>query len=184
MAKNFTKSLMASEDVRSMLYSGVFFDGTDEAEIHDGALVVEGDMMEHSVYAGLKDPNVHKITAPTADTAAVGIVDYVGVSHGDIAGNDYREGIKTYGLAAPAGARVRVRRPAKHDTGYFSADCFASAPTVGQYAVPTANSTLWTPAASASTTKTCIKIEYAKDVVTGTVNADTEYFVTFVNVID
>ena len=62
MAKNFSKSLMASEDIQSLMYTGVFFDGSDtEAECHNGALVVKGGIMDHSVYEGMKDPNVRKI---------------------------------------------------------------------------------------------------------------------------
>ena len=49
-------------------------------------------------------------------------------------------------------------------------------------AVPTADSTLWTPSVSAATDKTCIKIEYEKAVTEGMVNSGKEYFVTFVNV--
>lgn len=183
MAKNFTKSLMMSEDVQSMLYTGRFYDGEgNPAECHNGALVVKGAMEDHSVYAGVKDPNVYKITAPAADTDEVHVVDYVDVSHGDIMDVRYREGIKTFGISAPAGADIRVRIPAKHDTGYFAEDNFVSAPTVGQYAVPTANGTLWTPVAAKATDKTCIKIEFEKNTTQGMVNTGKEYFVTFVNV--
>lgn len=184
MAKNFYKSLMMSEDVQSMLYSGVFVDVDDnEAECHNGAIVVQGDMADHSVYAGLKDPNVFKIAAPVADTDEVAIVDYVDVSRGEIMGVEYREGIKTYGLVAPKGKKVRVRRLAKHDTGYFSADNFVSTPAVGEYAVPTAGDTLWTPVAEAATDKTCIKIHFSKPTTLGMVNTGVDYFVEFVNVV-
>ena len=184
MAKNFFASCMASEDVRSLKYTGIFKNGGALAEIHDGALVVRGAMADHDVYAGLKDPNKFEIAAPTANTAAVDVVDYVGRSKGQIMGVTYADGIKTFGLVAPAGAPVRVRVPRKHDTGYFAADNFATEPTVDQYAIPTANSTLWTPVAAIDTAKTCIKIEFATDVTEGNVSTGKEYFVTFVNVID
>lgn len=184
MAKNFFASCMASEDVRSLKYTGVFFANNAEAEIHDGALVVKGDMMDHDVYAGLKDPNKYKIAAPAAATDPVDVVDYVDRSHGEIMGVNYREGIKTFGLVAPAGTPVRVRHPQKHDTAYFAADNFASAPTEGKFAVATAGSTLWTPANAIDTTKTCIKIEFAKPVTEGMIETGKEYFVTFVNVIE
>lgn len=184
MAKNFYKSLMMSEDVQSMLYSGVFVDAEgNEAECHNGAIVAQGDMADHSVYTGMKDPNVFKIAAPVSDTEEIGIVDYVDVSHGEIMGVDYREGIKTYGLIAPKGRRVRVRRLAKHDTGYFSADNFVSKPTEGQYAIPTAGDTRWTPVADVAADKTCIKIHFAKATTEGMINTGTDYFVEFVNVI-
>ena len=183
MAKNFTKSLMASEDIQSLLYTGIFFDGDDKAECHNGALVVKGEVMEHSVYEGLKDPNVRKITAPAATTDEVHVVDYVDVSSGDIAGVRYREGIKTFGLVAPAGREVRVRIPMKHDTGYFAADNFVGTPEAGKFAIPTAGSTLWTVVDALDDTATCIAIEFEKDTTEGMVNTGKEYFVTFVNVI-
>ena len=78
MAKNFYKSLMMSEDVQSMLFTGIFVDGEGkEAECHNGAIVVKGAMADHGVYAGLKDPNVFKIAAPAADTDKLCVVDYV-----------------------------------------------------------------------------------------------------------
>lgn len=183
MAKNFRKSVMASETVHTLEYTGRFYDnGGNPAECHNGALVVQGAMEDHSVFDGLKDPNVYKITAPAADTDEIHVVDYVDVSHGEIMGVMHREGIKTYGISAPAGADIRVRIPKKHDKGYFAEENFATPPTVGQYAVPTADSTLWTPSASKVTDKTCIKIEYEKAVTEGMVNSGKEYFVTFVNV--
>ena len=184
MAKNFSKSLMASEDIQSLMYTGVFFDGSDtEAECHNGALVVKGGIMDHSVYEGMKDPNVRKITAPKAQTDEVHVVDYVDVSSGDIAGVRYRDGIKTFGLVAPAGKEVRVRIPMKHDTGYFAAENFVGTPAAGKFAVPTANSTLWTVVDAADSTSTCIAIEFEKNTTEGTVNTGKEYFVTFINVI-
>lgn len=184
MAKNFVKSLMASEDIQSLMYTGVFFNDADEkAECHNGALVVKGEVMDHSVYEVLKDPNVRKITAPTEKTDEVHVVDYVDVSSGDIMGVRYREGIKTFGLVAPAGREVRVRIPMKHDTGYFAADNFKGTPEAGKFAVPTAGSTLWTVVDEIDTSATCIAIEFEKNTTEGMVNIGKEYFVTFVNVI-
>lgn len=184
MAKNFFASLMASEDVQSLIYRGVFYTGESKAEVHDGALVVQGAMQDHDVYTGLKDPNSYAITAPTAATDPVHVVDYVDVSHGDIMGVNYREGVKTFGLTCPAGVGTRVRIPRKYDSAYFADGNFATAPSVGQYAIPTANSTLWTPASEAATDKTCIKIEFEKDVTEGMVNNGKEYFVRYINVVE
>ena len=184
MAKNFTKSLMASEDIQSLLYTGVYFDADgNKAECPNGALVVKGDMMAHNVYEGLMDPNVYAISAPTSSSDEIGIVDYVDVSYGDIMNVRYREGIKTFGIPVPKGKETRVRVPMKHDTGYFAEGNFESKPTVGQYAVPTEGSTGWTPVAEKATDKTCVKIEFEKATVEGMVNTGTEYFVRFVNVI-
>ena len=185
MEKNFFASCMISEDVRTKLYTGYFFDGEDKAaEIHDGALVVRGEMLDHDVFDGVKDPNKYKITAPAAATAPVDVVDYVDVSGGNIMGVRYREGIKTFGLVCPAGFPTRVRILGKWDTAYWAEGNFASTPTVGEYAIPTANDTVWTPVSAIDTAKTCIKIEFVKDVIEGQANTGKEYFCTVVNVVD
>lgn len=183
MASNFRKGLMASEDVRSLLVTGAYVSGGARAICPDGAVVVIGDLVNSSVYTSVLDLNVHSIAAPAAITDSVAIVDYDGISQGTIQGVVYRDGVKTYGLAVPADRTTRVRRLIKGDTGWFGSSNFASTPTVGQYAIPTASATTWTPAASAVTTSTCIKIESSKPVTEGAVNTDTEYFCTFVNVL-
>ena len=124
----FQKNLMASEDVQSFLGSGVFYDGGNTAAIHDGAAVVIGDLEDHAVYSGIKDINVRKITASSAATDVVAIVDYTNRSEGDIMGNTYREGVQTAGLEAPAGKVVRYRILAKHDSFYLATGNF-----VGQF---------------------------------------------------
>lgn len=181
MARNFFGSLMASEKLPSLIYRGVFYNGATKAEVHDGALVVRGAMEDHDVYTGLKDINSYAISAPVADTDKVDIVDYVDVSHGEIMGVFYREGIKTFGLTCPAGVGTRVRIPMVGDTFYIAEDNFASEPTVGEFAVPTAGSTLFTPAAAAATTKFCVKVEAEKAVTQGAVNTGKEYFCRVVN---
>lgn len=178
--KIFQKNLMASEDVQSFLGTGVFYNGDETAEIHDGAAVVVGDIEAHSVYANMKDVNVRKITAPKAATDVVAIVDYVNRSEGDIMGNTYREGIQTAGLVAPAGKQVRYRILAKGDSFYLGTDNFAGAPEVGKYAIPTANDTVWTINDVATTEGVCLKIETTKPLTEGAVNTDTLYFCTVV----
>lgn len=176
----FQKNLMASEDVQSFLGSGVFYDGGSTAAIHDGAAVVIGDLEDHAVYSGIKDINVRKITAPSAATDVVAIVDYTNRSEGDIMGNTYREGVQTAGLEAPAGKVVRYRILAKHDSFYLATGNFVGVPAEGKYAIPTANSTLWTVAEEATTDGVCLKIETKKPLTEGTVNTDTLYFCTVV----
>ena len=179
---NFRKGLMASEDIRTMLVTGAFYKDGERAEVMDGALVTIGDLEDHSIYEGEKDLNTRKIEAPAADTDPVGIVDYDGVSQGAIMDVLYRDGVKTYGLTCPATEKTRVRKLMKGDTFWTDEGNFASAPTVGQYAVPTASDVKWTPAGSAETTKTCVKVELKRSVTEGTVNTHTEYFCTVVNV--
>ena len=88
----FQKVQMASEDVKSYLGTGVFYKENKEAPIHDGAVVVMGDLVDHDAYAGMKDINTRKITAPKAVTDKVVFVDYVGVSQADVMGVTYRIG--------------------------------------------------------------------------------------------
>ena len=180
MAKNFYKSNMMSEDVQSMLFTGIFVDGEGkEAECHNGAIVVKGAMADHGVYAGLKDPNVFKIAAPAADADKICVVDYVDVSRGEIMGVNYREGIKTYGIHAPAGARVRVRKLADGDTGYFAGDNFIGAPDAGKFAVATAGDTRLTVVGTAPEGKPYFEIHFAKNTTEGMVNTGKDYFVEF-----
>lgn len=88
----FEKVLMASEDVKSYLGTGVYRASDENAEIFDGALVTVGALMDHDAYAGMKDINVRTLGQPTAITDPVCIVDYVGVSEAMVNGVLYRVG--------------------------------------------------------------------------------------------
>ena len=56
MTKVFSKALMMSEDVQSYVGSTKFYAADAPAEIHDGAFVVLGDLVDDGVYgAGSKD---------------------------------------------------------------------------------------------------------------------------------
>lgn len=180
--KIFQKNLMASEDVKAYLGTGVYYKEDAKAAIHDGAIVVVGDIEDHSVYAGIKDVNVRKLTAPAATTDKVVIVDYVGVSHGKIMGNNYREGIKTAGLSADAGEQVRYRVPQIGDTFYLGAENFDTAPTAGQFATVTVDDTILTVGADAPAEGFGVKIETTKALTEGTVDTSTLYFCTVVSI--
>lgn len=180
--KIFQKNLMASEDVKAYLGTGVFYKGAKQESIHDGAIVVVGDLEDHSVYAGIKDVNVRKLTAPAAATDKVVIVDYVGVSNGEIMGNTYREGVKTAGLTAPKGERVRYRVPQVGDTFYLGTGNFDKAPTIGQFAGVTATDTILTVEESAPVSGFGVKIEDKKTLTEGTVDTDTLYFCRVVSI--
>lgn len=174
--KLFQKVLMASEDVQSLARPGKFYAEENIASIDDGAVVVMGGFEDHEVYAGMKDLNVRKMTAPEADTDRVVVVDYVGVSEADVQGVRYRIGEKTAGIPAPAGAVVRTRTLITDDMFWVGADNFVSTPTVGQFAIPTASDTRWTPAASDDApTKTTIEIIAEADIITGMVTAGKKY---------
>lgn len=87
------KIQMASEDVKSYLHTGVFYNTGDvPADVGDGAIVVVGDLLAHDVYTGMKDLNKRKITAPTEKTDRVAIIDHVGISEADVMGVNYRVG--------------------------------------------------------------------------------------------
>lgn len=168
--ETFYKALMASEDVKSYLGSTKFQDAAGEyADIHDGALVVLGDLAINNAYgADVKDDNVYLSKAPTADTDPVVIVDISEVSQGIIAGNNYKIGIKAVGLKQMAGFPARYRVPMKHDRFWISGDNFVSDPTIGKFAIPTANDTKLTPSEEdASATKFCVKIIDKRDFTVG-----------------
>lgn len=182
MAKQvFWKNLMSSEYDGSKLVNGKFYNAEDDAaEIHDGALVVLGDLEESTIYTGVKEYNTRKITAPVEVTDDVAIVDISNVTAGDIAGVTYRDGIKGTELVVAAGKPSRVRKLAKGDTFWVASGNFVSKPTEGKYAVPTANSTLFTPVSDKAVSGTCFKVEYSKPLVEGAVNTDTMYLCTVV----
>jgi hypothetical protein len=63
----------------------------------------------------------------------------------------------------------------------LGADNFVSAPTVGQFGIPTAGSGLVTPSVTVSTTKFCIKIEEAVVIPFGMNKSINAYKVRVVN---
>lgn len=171
----FEKILMASEDVKSYLGTGVYEDSGVKA-IHDGAVVVVGDLRDHDAYQGMKDINTRTLNKPTAITDKVAFVDYVGVSEVDVMGNIYRVGDKVCGLVAPAGAKVRYRIPQVGDMFWLAEGNFVSKPTVGEYAKTTASDTRLTAASTQDEDgATYVKIEATKPLVMGTVEPDTLY---------
>ena len=173
------KIQMASEDVKSYLHTGVFYDNDVQAPVADGACVVVGDLEDHDTYKNMKDINARKITAPKAQTDKVSIVDYVGVSQANVMGVTYRIGDKTAGLGALAGERVRVRDLKSIDEFWLSTGCFKGTPEAGKYAVPTANDTLWSVVDSPVEGAVNLKIETSKTLITGMVNdADMLFYCT------
>ena len=180
MANNETMrcALMASESVQSYLVSVKYKANGEYAEIHDGALVVLGELAPNDPYNvgmrngveinGYKDDNVYIATAPEAATDDVVIVDLAEVTQGPIAGNVYKMGIKLFGLVGEAGMPVRARIPMKHDKFWLSTDCFTGDVTVGQYAVPAAaGDTHFAPAATKPASGFCVAIEDSRDFVAG-----------------
>lgn len=177
----FYKGKMASEDVGSYLGSTRYQESGTDAIITDGALVTLGNLAPNAPYNigdvdDAVDYNVFLSAPPTAATDPVVIVDISNVSNGVIAGNNYKIGIKLVGLTVEAGYPVRYRVPVKGDLYWVSDGCFASTPTVGQFAIPTANGTKHTPAASNPEDGSyCVKILTKKGFTSGSSNIGTMY---------
>ena len=139
-------------------------------------MVEIGDLIDHEVYKGLKDMNTREIK-PYAGTGRVGIVDYVGVSKGEIMGVVYSEGVKTCGLPCPAGAHTR---PKVGDEFYLGEDNFESTPTAGQFAIAGSDGQ-WAPSAVAATDKLCVKVEFGKDKIIGVKNEGKKFYCTVIH---
>lgn len=172
--QNFEKILMASEDVKSYLVSGVC-----ETELFDGAVVKIGDLVDHEVYAGLKDMNTRSIEVGYEAGKRYGIVDYVGVSEGEIANVLYREGVKTAGLPVPAGRATRVRIPQVGDEFFLGDGNFSAAPTAGSVYVPTAEGLF---EAGTEGNGLAIKVEFETNKIVGQVNDSKKYFCTVMSI--
>lgn len=178
--KIFQKIQMASEDVKSLLKTGVYYASGNPAQIHDGAVVVVGDPLDHELYASMKDLNNRKLTAPVATTdKMVGFVDYVGVSQANVMDVTYRIGDKTAGVMPVVGEPVRVRIPMIGDEFWLGADNFTegdAAVAVGKYAVAKANDTVLEVKNDAPETEgICVKVEDVKDLVLGQINDSKMY---------
>jgi hypothetical protein len=154
----FQKEIMASTDVRSYLQPIKYEVSATPTVVTNGALVTVTDPCTN--IWGTNDLNCYKATAPAADTDPIHIVDLLETPYlENTAGTKmYRVGEEIISLQAPADFPVRSKKPKLDDRFLVGADLFASAPTVGQYAIPTAGATTYTPSATKVTTKFCVKI--------------------------
>lgn len=163
MAFVMKEGKMASNTLDSMLTNGV----SDSLAIKDGDLVVLGDIVANDLYT-TNEYDTYKAAYPTAPTTdEVAIVDYAGISEGPIVGNVYKIGNKLFNLTVPTGTKFRVRRLALHDKYWLGEDNFATAPTVGQYAIATNGSGVHTPNASIADSGYCVKILASKGFTAG-----------------
>ena len=159
MANVFKRGKMLSGVADSYLANAIA-----EVAVPDGALVTLGDLVADTTYdANGVEYDTYEAAAPEAATDEVVIVDYAGISEGEIAGNTYKEGIKLVGLTVPAGRIMRVRRLALHDKFWLGADNFASTPVVGEYAAATADAFTHTPASSLPASGYAIKVLVEND---------------------
>lgn len=157
MSKFFAPIKMASQFVDSDLFNVVYTVSEDATEVDDGAVVTLGDFVNDPIYTNIytaangselkiADINVREATYPGANTAlGVCFVDIAEVPTAIGGKNTYRLGSATIGLKADAGVVVRARKVRTDDVFMVGDENFASAPTVGQYAILTANDTRLTP---------------------------------------
>ena len=159
---------MVSDQIDAYLTNGVA-----ETDLKDGYLVALGDLATDTTY----DPqgalthgveyDVYEADVPAAATDEVGIIDYAGISEGEINGNEYKIGKKLFDLTIPAGTNFRVRRLNLHDKFWLGASNFVAAPTVGEFATATANDGRFTAAQTAPQAGLAVKVLVEKDLTTG-----------------
>lgn len=129
----FHAGKMASQDVRTFLAGAIVLDENDEPiEAPDGGLVELGNLHADDTYSatGL-EYDVYDAKAPAAEPKDLALIDYAGVSQGEIGENEYKIGLKLYGLKVPAGQVTRVRRPALHDKFWLGEANFKTQPAIG-----------------------------------------------------
>lgn len=164
--KVFACAEMASEDVQSYCVSAKFYADDAYAKIHDGALVVLGDLDTNDAY-GTPDYNIYKATKPAAVADDVVIVDLGGINEATVQGNIMKIGNKLVDLEAGEGIAVRCRRLIKGDKMWMGRGLFTAAPTVGQFAGTTANNTLLTPSQDAPAAGLKLKVLASKGLTVG-----------------
>ena len=157
---------MVSDQIDAYLTNGVA-----ETDLKDGYLVVLGDLADDTTYDTQtfhgKEYDVYEAAKPAAATDEVAIIDYAGISEGEINGNEYKIGKKLFDLTIPAGTNFRVRRLNLHDKFWLGASNFVAAPTVGEFATATANDGRFTAAQAAPQAGLAVKVLVEKDLTTG-----------------
>ena len=173
--KIFDVAEMVCEDVQAYVKSAKFCTGNDDAPVYaqcdDGAFVTLGKLCADSTYAGMVDYNCKYAYAPTSDEVRLDgrwVGDIAEVGAGVIAGNTYRIGEKLVDLKVEAGYPSRVRKLKKGDMFWIGAGCFETTPTVGQFAILTANKVTLTPNASKQDSKVNFAIRASKPMTIGT----------------
>lgn len=143
MAKQhlFFAGKMGSQQLDVLLANAYIVDGEGEAiEAPDGGLVELKDLRADDTYSadGLQY-DVYDAEKPGEEPKDLALIDYAGISEGEIAGNEYKIGIKLYNLNVPAGVITRVRRPMLHDKFWLGEDNYDFDPKLGDLAGVKAN---------------------------------------------
>lgn len=158
--KFFQPVRMESQFVDSKLHGVIYQASSANAAVNDGALVVLGGFVNEPVYSSaftrangstlnVLDFNTRYATAPTAasgneNLCVIDLAEVPTATNGDLV---YRIGVRTIGLTNAAGNVSRARKLVVDDVFKISEDNCSGALTVGQYAVPTANDTIFTASA-------------------------------------
>lgn len=132
----FFAGKMGSQQLDVLLANAYIVDGEGEAiEAPDGGLVELKELHADDTYSatGLQY-DVYDATMPGEENKDLALIDYAGISEGEIAGNEYKIGIKLYNLNVPAKTLTRVRRPMLHDKFWLGADNFDFDPAIGDLA--------------------------------------------------
>jgi hypothetical protein len=160
MANNFfQKEIMASESVLAYNRSLKYEVAATPTVATQGMIVKMTDPVTN--IWGDNDLSTYKAVAPVADTDPIYILDILESPFITSGNKTYRVGVELSNITAPADVAVRGRKPKLDDIFLIGADNFVSAPTVGEYAIPTAGDTKLTPSGSISTTKFCVEIKEA-----------------------
>ena len=167
--------IMQSEFDVSKLKDGYFQAEGVDAVVEDGALVSVKEPRAHDLYANMKDLNARNCVAYDAEAPIFGFVDYVGVSHADVLGVNYRIGDKIAGVYPSAGEGTRIRIPCLGDEFYLGNENFNGTPAVGKFAVPEAGKTTM-KIADAKAAGFCIAIEDERDLIMGQVNEGSKLY--------
>jgi hypothetical protein len=164
MAKVMYSGKMVSDQIDAYLTNGVA-----DTDLKDGDLVALGDLVADTTYVATGDVqyDVYEADFPAAATDEVVIIDYAGISEGEINDNEYKIGKKLYNLTVPAGTNFRVRRLALHDKFWLGESNFVAAPTVGEFAIATAGKGEFTAAAALPNDGLAVKVLVEKDLTTG-----------------
>jgi len=173
--KLFNKIVMESEHDVNLLKTCYFQANNADAAVEDGAIVSIKAPRAHDLYTGLKDLNARNCTAFDANAPIYGFVDYVGVSHADVMGVQYKIGDKLAGVYPAAGEAARVRMIKLGDEFYLGNENFDVEPTVGKFAIPEAGKTTM-KVVDAAATGLCIEIEDAKELIMGQVNEGSKLY--------
>ena len=132
----FFAGKMGSQQIDVLLANAYVVDAEGEAiEAPDGGLVELKKLHADETYSanGLQY-DVYDAEKPSEEPKDLALIDYAGISEGEIAGNEYKIGIKLYNLNVPAGTITRVRRPMLHDKFWLGADNYDFEPAVGDLA--------------------------------------------------